>query len=541
MEFHRNPEASGSRHRSYVQSGTTHAPPHRAPSPSLRRESNRSVPPEPPTAENLHHTGRQTFNIDPDVPYIEANAGEVEIAQSQSRQNDTDANSRGPREMVGGILGGIKTAMASTRERARTSSGPTNPTTRPKSPPTRRDQPPEVDMRPTREPTTPTVPEGIYQPPGYDISAFQRLGPATVQFVTSTGVPLGPPQPVPSRQYYFGSRPDDLQRSAPAAASDGRVADAHADEDSTVVSHDENHTHTTQNQYFVPPTIGSPILAQPRPSSDYAKMSSPAPAPSFMSFHAHMQRIGNFFKAVNSLPWVSEERVTVDYIPKGARKKVSGYTRRDTYGPGSSEGSSRASSDFSNVFKRRKTLSAPRPLLSWYGGTGRNSERQTVDLLSGSSSSQSPEIEPFPYSAQATSAADQQGTPYTNTTTPPPGIPPFPPETLQQRQPQQPQPDLARSVGSPEPITPYNNNNNNNNQTYVNDHDAYVDMVDSEARLASNTQEGSAWPPTYPHGYVSYQPPMEGGMQNEAIHYIPMMQTQNVPVSYMVSTQSNGR
>ncbi|KAF9488540.1 hypothetical protein BDN71DRAFT_1512967 [Pleurotus eryngii] len=531
MEFHHNPEASGSRHRSYAQSST--APPHRVPSPSLRREVNRSVPPEPPTAENLHHTGRQTFNIDPDVPYIEANAGEIEIAQGQSRQNDTDANSRGPREMVGGILGGVKTAMASTRERARTSSRPTNPTTRPKSPPTHRNRPPEADVQPTREPTALAIPESIYHPSGYDISAFQRLGPATVQFVTSTGVPLGPPQPVPSRQYYFGPRPDDLQRSASADASDGRVADAHGDEDSTVVSLDENHTHTTQDQYFVPPTIGSPILAQPRPASDYAKMTSPAPAPSFMSFHAHMQRIGNFFKAVNSLPWVSEERVTLDYIPKGARKKIFGYTRRDTYGPGSSEGSSRASSDFSNVFKRRKTLSAPRPLLSWYGGTGRTSERQTVDLLSGSSSSQSPEIEPFPYSAQATSAADQQGIPYSNTATPLPGAPPFPPET-----PQQPQPDLARSVGSPEPpITAYNINN----QPSMDDHDAYVDMVDSEARLASNTQEGSAWPPAYPHGYVSYQPPMEGGMQNEAIHYIPMMQTQNVPVSYMVSTQSNGR
>ncbi|KAL4259582.1 hypothetical protein AB1N83_009466 [Pleurotus pulmonarius] len=518
MQSYHNPEASGSRHRSS----------HGASSPAFRREVNRSTP-EPPTAENLHHTGRQTFNIDPDVPYIEANAGEIELAQSQSRQNDADANSRGPREMVGGILGGIKTAVASTtRDRARTSSGPTNHTERPQSPQARRDRPIEDDPQSTRE-VAPPVAESTYQTPGYDIHAFQRLAPATIQFVTSTGVPLGPPQPVRSRQYYFGAGPNDLQRSALPDTSDARVA---GDEDSTVVSHDENHTHTTQNQYIVAPTIGSPVLVQPRPASDYAKMSSPAPAPSFMSFQAHMQRIGNFFKAVNRLPWVSEERVTVDYIPKDARKKISGYTRRDTYGLGSSDGSSRASSDFSNVFKRRKTLSAPRPLLSWYGGTGRNSERQTVDLLSGSSSSQLPEIEPFPYSAQATSAADQQGTPYSNTVPHFPGAPPFPPETPQQLQPQQPQPNLARSVGSPEPpVTPHN-------QTYTNHHDTYVDTVDSEARLASNTQEGSAWPPTYPHGYVSYQPTMEGGMQNEAIHYIPMMQTQNVPVSYMVGAQS---
>lgn len=58
----------------------------------------------------------------------------------------------------------------------------------------------------------------------------------------------------------------------------------------------------------------SPIFVEPRPSSDYDKMSSPIHSPSVTSLNSRFIRVGQFFQDLYDLPWVAP-RITADYIP----------------------------------------------------------------------------------------------------------------------------------------------------------------------------------------------------------------------------------
>ncbi|KAH9830003.1 uncharacterized protein C8Q71DRAFT_717556 [Rhodofomes roseus] len=78
------------------------------------------------------------------------------------------------------------------------------------------------------------------------------------------------------------------------------------------------------------PAVGTPVLVEPRPTRDYAKMESPIrTAPPDDSFSAHITRIHNFIVELKNLPWVSS-RVTVDYFPE-----KSGRARDPKIKPGS--------------------------------------------------------------------------------------------------------------------------------------------------------------------------------------------------------------
>lgn len=69
-----------------------------------------------------------------------------------------------------------------------------------------------------------------------------------------------------------------------------------------------------------PPPVGSPVLVEPRPTRDYAKMDSPVrTAPPDDSFGAHITRIHNFFVELKNLPWVSA-RATDDYYPEKSHR-----------------------------------------------------------------------------------------------------------------------------------------------------------------------------------------------------------------------------
>jgi hypothetical protein len=62
------------------------------------------------------------------------------------------------------------------------------------------------------------------------------------------------------------------------------------------------------------PGVQSPVLVEPRPSDDYAKMPSQEPPPPEPSLSDYVSRIYQFIKYINDLPWISP-RTTVDYIP----------------------------------------------------------------------------------------------------------------------------------------------------------------------------------------------------------------------------------
>lgn len=111
--------------------------------------------------------------------------------------------------------------------------------------------------------------------------------------------------------------------------------------------------------------IGSPMSVRPEPTKDYRKMSplsSPSPTsrdtvttatsfydPSFTS----LNRVERFFKTLYNMPWVSHNRVTVDYLPgEGASKR-----------------------------RRRRN----KPMSSWYHSMFQNTSRRSsvsLDLLS---------------------------------------------------------------------------------------------------------------------------------------------------------------
>ncbi|KAJ7508605.1 hypothetical protein B0H11DRAFT_2270941 [Mycena galericulata] len=140
--------------------------------------------------------------------------------------------------------------------------------------------------------------------------------------------------PSPDPRYAAPEYAPDLRYAAdPQYAPDARASsDArhHRQESSSTVSET---VHTTPEHYEgttivdhtmptgMPPAagdgsqFGTPQLVEPQPGPDYAKM--PSPPPSEASYIARVQQ---FFRALNELPWIAPERVTVDYFPGSARR-----------------------------------------------------------------------------------------------------------------------------------------------------------------------------------------------------------------------------
>ncbi|KAF9232524.1 hypothetical protein BU15DRAFT_67394 [Melanogaster broomeanus] len=97
------------------------------------------------------------------------------------------------------------------------------------------------------------------------------------------------------------------------------------------------------------PNAISPILAEPRPSADFAKMESPIRPPPAESVASQLARVRRFFRDLNGLPWIASRDIS------------------DVYRPGQSA--------------LRRRYSRPRESKSWY--TPRNS--RTLDLFAGPS------------------------------------------------------------------------------------------------------------------------------------------------------------
>jgi len=119
----------------------------------------------------------------------------------------------------------------------------------------------------------------------------------------------------------------------------------------------------------------SPVLAEPQPASDYAKMDSPTPPASDVSFNSYVARFQRFIRDLNDLPWVAD-RVTVDYIP--------GQSKR-----------------------RARPRPTHRPIMSWYNEHARR-QHLSVDLLSSGSPSSpySTSLAPVPVQMRTTNEID---------------------------------------------------------------------------------------------------------------------------------------
>lgn len=138
-------------------------------------------------------------------------------------------------------------------------------------------------------------------------------GPSNVQYVEAMEMPSGHVASSP-RSIGSNDRPQQLQ-SPPEHHSNGH-AQAMTPLRSRMLS-PPAHAALALPPHIVatPPPVGSPVLVEPRPTRDYAKMDSPVrTAPPDDSFSAHITRIHNFLVELKNLPWMSA-RVTDDYYP----------------------------------------------------------------------------------------------------------------------------------------------------------------------------------------------------------------------------------
>ncbi|PBK89962.1 hypothetical protein ARMGADRAFT_322595 [Armillaria gallica] len=262
-------------HRSRRTHRTHHTmpQPHPAPIPS---------PAPSNIAENLHMHSGESYNFDPGQPYI-AVAGQESVIAAQSPP--PLGGYRPPGGGWGDFVGGFRKVLGVGKRKP--------------------------DTAPMRVPSTRiSMPRPLVSPRDVERDAQQQ------------------PYPQPSPQQYRQPTPPP-----PASAHGANISV----EGTTAVDHGPMqpvHVHVHHNP---PPSqlpshaIRSPVLAEPQPGSDYAKMyDMVTPPPTEMSFSSYMSRVGQFFRDLNNLPWVAE-RITVDYVPgqptQRLGRRMSGSTR----------------------------------------------------------------------------------------------------------------------------------------------------------------------------------------------------------------------
>ena len=84
-----------------------------------------------------------------------------------------------------------------------------------------------------------------------------------------------------------------------------------------------NEYQTTNDHGHDPPSIDSlvsAVTALVGYGPDYIKMDRPTPPQSDVSFNTYMVRFQNFVHELASLPWMANDRVTVDYYPSAAER-----------------------------------------------------------------------------------------------------------------------------------------------------------------------------------------------------------------------------
>ncbi|KAI0334612.1 hypothetical protein GY45DRAFT_1121515 [Cubamyces sp. BRFM 1775] len=141
--------------------------------------------------------------------------------------------------------------------------------------------------------------------PAYDDPGVTVADPSSVHYVEAVGVPTSPASHS-QRSYADNSRPTSNSRSQRYS--------------NMSVPHS---LRPTSPRIVTTPQPMSPVLVNPAPASDYAKMDSPVRiAPPDDSFSAHVTRVKDFLHELKSLPWTSS-RVALDYVPtQSSRARV---------------------------------------------------------------------------------------------------------------------------------------------------------------------------------------------------------------------------
>lgn len=77
----------------------------------------------------------------------------------------------------------------------------------------------------------------------------------------------------------------------------------------------------------------TPVLVEPKPAPDYARMQSPIEPPAEPSFPSQLARIQRFFRDLGELPWVPTESITVEFVPRIRRTDASTPWYTPRHGP----------------------------------------------------------------------------------------------------------------------------------------------------------------------------------------------------------------
>ncbi|KAJ7201294.1 hypothetical protein GGX14DRAFT_656234 [Mycena pura] len=213
------------------------------------------------------------------------------------------------------------------------------------------------------EPVPRGEPEGTYAYASPAVEAQQAAPVFDDRYATASPVPDGQyrdaPYAYPETQAQYRDsveRAPHLRQESSGSTAETVHATQEQYEGTTIVNHGPFVPFVPSQQF------GSPQLVEPQPGSDYAKMHSPR---SETSFGSHLSRIHRFLQGINQLPWVAPERVTVDYIPRGAREQMAMEEA--------------ALANAATPRPRPRSGMSRRPAISWYNS---NAPQGSVDLLS---------------------------------------------------------------------------------------------------------------------------------------------------------------
>ncbi|KAJ7070574.1 hypothetical protein C8F01DRAFT_1106901 [Mycena amicta] len=267
-------------------------------------------PPSPGFAPTNLHENDETFNMDPTTGVLDAGAGETYQAYIPPA---------GRRRFVGGFVGGLKKALW---QRGR----PGEP-----EPFVAYPEPAIIHEEETEyEPVPHAEMEGRYAPPEqYPLSPVPEAS-------TSGHHAVGAETPYRDREEHYYQDPYGETIEKPG----------HERKESSTST---DTMHQTQEHYEGTTIVNHEPFVEPQPGPDYAKISPPP---------------------INDLPWISPDRVTVDYIPRGAREQMA---MEDAMS--SSIGSPRPR-------PRPRSGAVRRTTISWYNA---NQPPGSIDLLAGGS------------------------------------------------------------------------------------------------------------------------------------------------------------
>ncbi|KII87075.1 hypothetical protein PLICRDRAFT_42714 [Plicaturopsis crispa FD-325 SS-3] len=246
---------------------------------------------------------------------VDAPPGDVEAGYSDVKGRQRGGS--GSRGIVGGFVRGLKKIP-----KAMMLSNPT-------------------ERRPTRRGTADTYGTGgtagtdIQTPlPQYESAGRIPTLPENARYVQGMDMPMAHPAAIRSEEHLQQSH---SRHPSSATTHDARTHDSYTHDNHTMHTHDSrtlHHTHdshmydgldgdTTAVHHDVPPHAhtNSPVFIEPRPASDYDKMSEPIRPPSARSFSSSIMRVARFFRELNDLPWVSE-RVAADYFPAERHRRA---------------------------------------------------------------------------------------------------------------------------------------------------------------------------------------------------------------------------